>query len=102
MAKFEDQTGSVKTRMPPLYVSGCVDKDLLCDAMDCMLQAVSANNDMGYRLDVETIIQYVKDGMTLETFNQLALNLNRELSTQFKSVGGTYGFAKSYNQSTIH
>lgn len=49
-----------------------------------------------------TVIQYVQDGMTLEIYNLLVLNLNSELSAQFQKGGDSYGFAMSYNQTTIH
>lgn len=89
--------------VPPIYITGCIDEALLSESMEAMLATVSANLDSGYRLDIDVVTQHVQDGMTFETFNLLALNLNRELSIQFEKGGGSYGFVMNYNQApTIH
>lgn len=88
--------------MPPTYIAGCIDEDLLQESMEVMLNTVSANCESGYQLDIDVLIRYVQDGMTLETFNLLVLNLNRELSAQFQKGGGSYGFVMNYNHATVH
>lgn len=88
--------------MPPTYISGCIDEDILQDSMEVMLTTVSANCESGYQIDIDALIRYVQDGMTLETFNLLVLNLNSELSTQFQRGGGSCGFVINVNHATVH
>lgn len=88
--------------VPPIYITGCFDATLFSESMEAMLEIVSVNIDSGYRLDIDVVTQHVQDGMTLETFNLLVLNLNRELSIQFETGGGSYGFVMNYNQASIH
>lgn len=88
--------------VPPIFIAGCIDENLLQESMETMLNTVSANCEFGYRLDIDVLIRYVQDGMTLQTFNLLVLNLNRELSVRFKSGRGSYGVGSNFSNPTIH
>lgn len=88
--------------VPPIYISGCVDESLLCESMEALLETISSNVDAGYQVNMDLITQHVQDGMTMETFNLLVQNLNKELKAQFGKNGGSYGAVTNFNSPTIH
>ena len=90
---------SFSSLLPPAYLTACIDKTLLCEWMEDMLETIARNIDRGYQIDIDIVSQYVQHGMTLETFNMLVLNLNKELNTQFEN-GGLY--CQNDKQVTIH
>lgn len=70
---------------PPFYFSRCIEDDSLEESMSTMLETVSRNLESGFHLELELLINYVQEGMSLESFNQLVFNLNQELSTQYEN-----------------
>lgn len=87
---------------PPIYISGCVDESLLCESMEAMLGTISSNVDAGYQINIDIVTQHVQDGMTMQTFNLLVQNLNKELGAQFGKNDGSYSAVTNYSSPTIH
>ena len=85
-----------------IYISECVDESLLFESMEVLLETLSSNVDAGYQVNIDLITQHVQDGMTMETFNLLVKNLNKELEAQFRKNGGSYGAVTNLNSATIH
>lgn len=88
--------------VPPIYISGCKDETLLCESMEFMLETVASNIDVGYEIDIDLVTQHIQDGMTVDTFNLLAQNINNEMSNQFQKGGGSYKTVTNHGKPTIH
>ena len=86
----------------PSYIAGCDDQYQLKNAIDTMILDLLKNLDAGYDLNIDVVIDGVINGITLETFNMLALNINKELKAQEKSYGARNLFELPYNTTTLH
>lgn len=88
--------------VPPIFISGCKDETLFCESMESMLETLVGNINAGYDIDIDVVTQHIQDGMTVETFNLLVQNLNKELSGQFQKSGGSYRAVTNHSNPTIH
>lgn len=86
----------------PCYIAGCDDQYQLKNAIDTMILDLFKNLDAGYDLNIDVVIDGVLNGITLETFNMLALNINKELKTQEKSYGARNLFEMPRHTTTLH
>ena len=91
-----------KTYKMPSYIAGCDDQYQLKNAIDTMILDLLKNLDAGYDLNIDVVIDGVLNGITLETYNMLALNINRELKAQQKAFGSSNLFNLPYTSTTIH
>jgi hypothetical protein len=71
--------------MPPAFIHFCKSEADLNKDMQSMLDNALVNIKLGYDLQVDELVGCVENGMTVETFNMLAMNLNGELHKQFES-----------------
>jgi len=91
-----------KVQKMPSYIVGCDDQYQLKNAIDTMILDLLKNLDAGYDLNIDVVIDGVLNGITLETYNMLALNINKELKAQQKVFGSNNLFNLPYNSTTIH
>ena len=91
-----------KAQKMPSYIAGCDDQYQLKNAIDTMILDLLKNLDVGYDLNIDVVIDGVLNGITLETYNMLALNINKELKAQQKAFGANNLFNLPYNSTTIH
>lgn len=91
-----------KIQKMPSYIAGCDNQYQLKNAIDTMILDLLKNLDAGYDLNIDVVLEGVLNGITLETFSMLALNLNRELKSQEKSYGARNLFEVPYNTTTLH
>ncbi|MDX2507038.1 MAG: hypothetical protein QNL62_21540 [Gammaproteobacteria bacterium] len=82
----------------PSYIAGCDRQYQLKNAIDTMILDLLKNLDAGYDLNIDVVIEGVLNGITLETFNMLALNINKELKAQQKAFGTNNLFNLPYIQ----
>ena len=91
-----------KTQKLPCYIAGCDDQYELKSAIDTMILDLLKNIDAGYNLNVDVVIEGLLNGVTLETYNMLALNINKELKEQVKIYGRDNLFELPFNTTTLH
>jgi hypothetical protein len=91
-----------KVEKMPSYIAGCDNQYQLKNAIDTMILDLLKNLDAGYDLNIDVVIDGVLNGITLETYNMLALNINRELKAQQKAFGSSNLFNLPYTSTTIH
>lgn len=85
----------------PVYISVCAEDVELKEAMVNLVESVSANIQSGYELSFDAVVQHVTDGMTVDTYNQLAQNINKLLSDQVRSKENLR-FIKKTDHVTVH
>ncbi len=86
----------------PSYIAGCDSQCELKNAIDRMILDLLTNLDAGYNLNVDVVIDGVLNGISLETYNMLALNINKELKAQEKTFGRENLFELPFNTTTLH
>ena len=91
-----------KTQKMPAYIAGCIDPSDLKNAIDAMILDLLKNLDAGYDLNIDVVIDGVLNGISLETYNMLALNINKELKAQEKTFGRENLFELPFNTTTLH
>lgn len=91
-----------KEQRMPSYIAGCDNQYQLKDAIDAMILDLLKNLDAGYDLNVDVVIDGVLNGISLETYNMLALNINKELKAQEKRFGRENLFELPFNTTTLH
>ena len=91
-----------KAQKLPCYIAACYDGTMLKDAIDTMIIDLLKNLDAGYDLNIDVVIDGVLNGITLETYNMLALNINKELKDQVKVFGRENLFEIPFNMTTLH
>lgn len=91
-----------KAKKIPCYISGCDNQYQLKNAIDTMILDLLKNLDAGYDLNIDVVIEGISNGITLETYNMLALNINKELIKQEKAHGINSLFVVAYNSTTLH
>jgi len=70
----------------PLYIDECRRQEKLSESIEGLLFTLIKNIEAGYIHDVNQVIEHIQYGMTLETFNMLALNINSELKKQIQDI----------------
>lgn len=70
----------------PLYIDECRRQEELLESIEGLLFTLIKNIEAGYIHDINQVIEYIQYGMTLETFNMLALNINSELKKQIQDI----------------
>ena len=91
-----------KAQKMPSYIAGCDSQYELKNAIDRMILDLLTNLDAGYDLNVDVVIDGVLNGISLETYNMLALNINKELKAQEKTFGRENLFEFPFNTTTLH
>lgn len=91
-----------KAQKMPSYIAGCDSQYELKGAIDTMILDLLKNLEAGYDLNIDVVIEGISNGITLETYNMLALNINKELKEQEKALGVNNLFGVAYNSTMLH
>lgn len=86
----------------PTFSSGCLHEHYLPYSINLLLTDIQLNINEGYLCDLDAVSQVLSEGVTLEAFNMLVLNINREFAVQYQQVNKNtpYSMTMSFSSRT--